>query len=183
MCDEDIHAQHRVFQYQLIGVDDGIAAKLAMAAKGVAAPNGVWMDDLYGTLGTFSFYAAIDSYTYFRLRPGRTRLTIYGVSIYMRDAFTFLDRTRGTQYLGHWNKTGFILVPAAIAVGEISASDRFNFVAQRNDTASENNIYYPVRNKDYREWQLKHRQGGDLILYSDKYRVPMRDHVVMEFDQ
>ena len=42
-------------------------------------------------------------------------------------------------------------------------------------------MFYTVRNRDYREWQLKHRQGGDLVLYSNRYRMRLREPMVFEF--
>ena len=182
---EDIHEHHRQFQYQRNAVDSDFFSKLMMFAKGSTKPNGIWMDDLYGALGGFSFYAAIDSFSYFRPRPGLTRLSIDGVSIYMRDAFTFHDRSaeRGSQYLGHWNKTGFIIVPAAAAIGEISKSDSLVNPVSPGGTVSDDTVYYPVKNNDYRNWQMRHKQGGDLIFYSNRWRVPLRESVVMEFNQ
>jgi hypothetical protein len=34
-------------------------------------------------------------------------------------------------------------------------------------TFLEDMIYYPVRNRSFRGWQMKHQQGGDFIVYSD----------------
>lgn len=28
-------------------------------------------------------------------------------------------------------------------------------------------VHYPIRNKDFRDWQMKHQRGGDLLLFSD----------------
>lgn len=29
------------------------------------------------------------------------------------------------------------------------------------------NVLYPVKNSDFRNWQLKHNRGGDYIIYTD----------------
>ena len=102
----------------------------------------------------------------------------------MRDVFTFHDRTdqRGTQYLGHWNKTGFIVVPLPFITGQITKADWVNYAVARNGIVSDSTVYYPIRNKDYRDWQLKHHQGGDLVLYSNRCRVPMYPPKVLEFE-
>jgi len=93
LCNEGIHEYHKHFQYQRNAVVSDYTSKLAMFAKGSARPNGIWMDDLYGALGGFSFYAAIGGFIYSRQKPGLTRLKIFDVSVYMRDAFTFHDRS------------------------------------------------------------------------------------------
>ncbi|WP_423393275.1 DUF6402 family protein [Burkholderia sp. LMG 21824] len=32
------------------------------------------------------------------------------------------------------------------------------------------NVYYPVRNNSFREWQQRHRRGGDFIIF---FRSPL----------
>ncbi|WP_425128494.1 DUF6402 family protein [Burkholderia metallica] len=27
------------------------------------------------------------------------------------------------------------------------------------------NVYYPVRNNSFREWQQRHRRGGDFVIF------------------
>jgi len=189
-CNEDINRYHKEFQFQFNRVDSENADKFRMFLKGVAAPNGLFMDDLYGSLGAFSFNVALDGFFYQRVGPTRTRLAIEKISVYMRDVFTFHDRAgkalgvlpSGTQYLGHWNKTGFILIPGAIAAGEISTADWLMYPVARGGVISDSTVYYPVRNKDYREWQLKHKQGGDLVLYSDRKIIRFPAPYVVEFD-
>ncbi|WP_439890186.1 DUF6402 family protein [Ralstonia sp. 25C] len=183
LCNENMHEYHKNFQFQLVHVDSDFYSKLKMFMRGTAAPNGIWMDDLYGALGAFTFDAAIDSYSYMVYSNGLARLEIYGLSIYARDVFTFHDRSDewGTQYLGHWNKTGFIIIPAATIAGEVTKSDIPWYTVARNGLITEKNVYYPVRNKDYRNWQLQHGQGGDFIIYSDRRRVPLADPIVVEF--
>jgi len=72
----DIQKWHQQYQYQMISVDTTFDDKFLMGLKGVARPNGMWMDDLYGSLGAFSFYAALGGHFYQRIEPTRTRLTI-----------------------------------------------------------------------------------------------------------
>lgn len=104
-CEGDLHKFHAMYQFQLARVDADIDAKFAMLLRGSALPNGIFMDDLYGSLGTFAFYAAIDEH-YFYPRGNGGRLVIHSLCVYMRDVFTFFDRDANTQYLGHWNKMG-----------------------------------------------------------------------------
>jgi hypothetical protein len=34
-------------------------------------------------------------------------------------------------------------------------------------------VLYPVRNSDFRAWQLKHNRGGDFIIYTDRLTVKL----------
>lgn len=182
VCSGNIDEYHRRFHFQHITVDTNFISKSKMAIKGSIDP--LWMDDLYGALGAFSFYVAVDSFSWLFYRNGRARLEIYGLSIYARDVFTFLDRSdqKGTQYLGHWNKTGFIVIPEATIAGELAKSDGYMYPVAVNNLVTERKVYYPVRNKDYRNWQIKHQQGGDFIIYSNRVNVPLSKTVVFEFD-
>ncbi|MGN5354419.1 DUF6402 family protein [Ralstonia sp. L16] len=58
----------------------------------------------------------------------------------------------------------------------------FEYTVTRNAYISEKNVYYPIRNKDYRNWQLKHGQGGDFIIYSDRRSIPLAGPMVIEFN-
>ncbi|WP_454726061.1 MULTISPECIES: DUF6402 family protein [Cupriavidus] len=189
-CHGDFSLYHKSFQFQFNRVDSDNKGKFLMFVKGSIFPNGVLMDDLYGSLGAFSFYAALDGFYYDRISRTRTRLIVKEVSVYMKDVFTFHDRTdktlgvigSGTQYLGHWNKTGFIIVPADTVAGEVSKADWVMSPVARWGILSQDMVYHPVRNKDYRDWQLRHGQGGDLILFSDRRRLLFDEPWVMEFD-
>ena len=178
-CEGDLHKFHAMYQFQLARVDAGIDAKFAMLLRGSALPNGIFMDDLYGSLGTFAFYAAIDEH-YFYPRGNGGRLVIHSLCVYMRDVFTFFDRDANTQYLGHWNKNGFI-IPRQIAIAHhIMNSDWLMFPVARDGAISASDVYYPVCNRDYRNWQLKHKQGGDLVLYSNIKFVNLAEPITME---
>ena len=59
--------------------------------------------------------------------------------------------------------------PASILSKRLDAD--FPLVADKKPvrpaTFLEDMIYYPVRNRSFRDWQMKHQQGGDFIAYSD----------------
>ena len=53
------------------------------------------------------------------------------------------------------------------------------------DTANKllsDDIYYPVRNRDYNEWREKHHKGGDLIVFSNKQLVPLKEPIILKFE-
>ncbi len=179
-CDGDWQKFHLGYQYQLATVDSDWVSKGLMLGAGSVTP--VLMDDLYGALGAFSFNAALSKFTYFN-----GRLKIFEINYYVRDVFTFHDRTdrnheaTGTQYLGNWNKYGLIVVPEYAVLGNVSKA-QMPPVA-RNAKVDKENVFYTVRNLDYREWQLKHRQGGDLVLYSNRYYMRLREPMVFDFNR
>ena len=191
LSEGDMHRYHREFQFQLARVDSDFSDKLFMFMRGAAAPNGLFMDDLYGSLGAFTLNVAIGGHYFCGGRAGRGRVEVHDIAIYTRDVFTLHDRDNsylngaiksGSQYLGHWNKKGFIIVPGATLAGEATTWDWPLFPVARDGMITESGIYYPVRNRDYREWQMKHKQGGDLVLYSDKKLLRLQTPLVVEFD-
>ena len=185
LCGADIQRWHREYQFQLITVDSGNLKKFEMFLRGVAWKDGTFMDDLYGALGAFSINAALGEHQYVVDKTGwRGRLIVNEIVVYMRDVFTFHDRSGevGTQYLGHWNKRGFIVVPIATVVGELTELDWPNYPVALYNAISDATVYYPVRNKDYRIWQMENKQGGDMVLYSDRRSVRLNPPKIIEFD-
>ncbi|WP_287727587.1 DUF6402 family protein [Burkholderia sp.] len=43
------------------------------------------------------------------------------------------------------------------------------------------NVYYPVRNNSFREWQQRHRRGGDFVIFSDHRYVTLREPIRLRF--
>ncbi|WP_421095513.1 DUF6402 family protein [Ralstonia mannitolilytica] len=188
LCGRDMQKLHNHWQYQFIDVDANGGEQFAMLFRGVQWKSGRFMDDLYGALGAFAFYLALGRYRYTTYvtyeRRQRGRLEIHEVFAYMRDIFTFYDRPSdgGSQYLGHWNKGGFIVVPAAFAAGRITKSRWARFPVAKNGALQDWTVYYPVSNDDYRNWQIEHKQGEDLILYSDMRKIYFHRPIIIDFD-
>lgn len=74
------------------------------------------------------------------------------------------DWDRGRKILNPKSQSDWTKSP--IVLGEISAIG--------------DNIYYPVTNADFREWQMKHRQGGDMLLFSDFETARLKMPIVVE---
>lgn len=162
--------------------------------------------DLTGALGSFAIYVSIgnvlvygDKY-YIYDNKNRTKtccfepqVEITHVHVYVRDNYSFNDgaRSKKSQYLGHWNKTGFIVTEGGgfsdVIDGRYVHSDYGNSPSQKNlwgylmnteldkpvdrrmgllKKFREQDVYFPIYNKSYREWREKHNRGGDLMLYS-----------------
>ncbi|MFL9960592.1 DUF6402 family protein [Paraburkholderia sediminicola] len=119
-------------------------------------------DDLTAALGSFNFYAAIAGA---RIEPGI--ITVTHIVVYVKDNYTFNTNANETsQYLGHWNRKGVIVVPTFVAA-QVANIDWLEFPVAVYTSGPKYRVYYPVKNSTFRTWQMKHRQGGDFIIYSD----------------
>lgn len=112
------------------------------------------------------------------------------IYVYVKDNYSFNDdpKNKNSQYLGHWNKEGFILTDGGLfnaALGKLLhttfgdspkeiedylISDGLDKVvdARRGMIRKfrDKDVYYPVYNKTYNEWREKHNRGGDFMIYS-----------------
>ncbi|MEK6357695.1 MAG: DUF6402 family protein [Burkholderia cenocepacia] len=43
------------------------------------------------------------------------------------------------------------------------------------------NVYYPVRNSSFRQWQLRHQRGGDFVIFSDYRYITLRQPIQLRF--
>ncbi len=160
----DLPSLHKRFQFQLGSVDGTLEQKFAMF---IAEQSRGTPDDLTAALGSFNFYAAIASA---RIEPGV--MTVTHIVVYVKDSYTFGTKPdEASQYLGHWNRKGVIVVPTFVAA-QVSNIDWLEFPVAIYTSGPKYMVYYPVKNSTFREWQMRHRQGGDFIIYSDC--VPIR---------
>ena len=37
----------------------------------------------------------------------------------------------------------------------------------------ENDVYYPIRNRDFQQWRAKHHRGGDFVIYSSLKKIAL----------
>lgn len=164
---DDVEAIHQHLQFQRVGVESSWPQKLEQAYNRAVEHRGV-PDALTAALGSFMFYAAIeDAYI------GNGRATVDKISVYIKDNYTFnVEPQAVSQYLGHWSSKGVIVVPLTQGATLISRAWA-NHPVKLGDVKIKGNVYYPVRNSDFRRWQHKHNQGGDFIIYSDRIIVPL----------
>lgn len=178
-CNQDVLALHRRFQFQNF--------KLAMFGSGWY-PN----TDLGGSLGDFALYAAVAYATVKRQDFSPHTVTVTHVYAYVNYSFTD-DPSGPSQYLGHWNRTGVIFVPSHVLLEKFgtSALHRFgqgpveinapvlradpsnpwfegvDFTVQTGERYTAENIFYPVRNRDFWNWQMQKLRGGNVLSFSD----------------
>ena len=163
---------HRHFQFQYAGVESSLPQKINRFIASNMQNRGT-PDDLTGALGSFNFYAAI---AYADFNDDATIVRLKGVYVYIRDNYTFTDTPGETsQCLGHWSRNGVVIVPytAAIAILDKPWLPYVDYPVAVGDVRVSGNIYYPVKNSSFREWAIRHKRGGDFVVYSDYRFVPI----------
>ncbi|RQS22728.1 hypothetical protein DIE03_29000 [Burkholderia sp. Bp8992] len=177
LCNGNLAELHKRFQFQFAGVESTFGQKLDEFILKRLTNSGL-PDDLTGALGSFNIYAAV---AYAEFDRGARRATVTSIYLYVRDNYTFSDRTdEQSQYLGHWNHKRVVLVPAAAAAG-IAGIRWLDYPVVVEGKRSRDNIYYPIRNKSFREWQLRHQRGGDFVIFSDYRCVTLSHPIEIEF--
>lgn len=177
LCNGNLAELHKRFQFQFAGVESTFGQKLDEFILQRLTNSGL-PDDLTGALGSFNIYAAV---AYAEFDRDARHATITSIYLYVRDNYTFSDRTgEQSQYLGHWNHKRVVLVPATGAAG-IAGIRWLDYPVVAEGKRSRGNIYYPVRNKSFREWQLRHRRGGDFVIFSDYRCVTLPEPIEIEF--
>jgi len=201
-CRGDLQQLHDEFQFQYVGVN--------MYEAMLAAPTtrekwmSIGMTDVSAALGNFAFYATVARAHIERGPNGHARgaewtrriATVTHIHAYMRDSYSFQDRGSASQYLGHWNKRGMILLPGA-AIAHFMAErfsdylpDKFRLEADEmallpvtiKDRLAPEYVYYPVRNRDFQAWRAKHRRGGDFLIYSDIRTIKLRQPIHVDLE-
>ena len=172
------------------------------------------LTDLTASLGNFFYLAALANakvysekyYKYAGPTPEyccKSRVEVTHIYVYARDSYSFADKPGGTasQYLGHWNRYGVIMVPSAVVADLVNGSgekggnlqwgkhpdtpplpllydngfkkpvDVINGLFKRS--LRKQDVYYPICNSDYNAWREKYNRGGDFLIYSDRRKVQL----------
>lgn len=217
-CQGDWQTVHELFQFQLesVGMLDTLTDSLGMT-------------DVTAALANFNFYAAVaranvktEVYNVYNTPMGtrycrKSMVEITHVWVYAKDSYSFHDSGASSQYLGHWNKHGVIVLPAAVAasVGMKMVADTTHTVRAKpldsvvlkllerindqnvelwNDEVArfpvdiggsllEKDVYYPVRNRNYRDWRAKHNRGGDFLLLTEPKLVRLDQPIVLDMPE
>jgi hypothetical protein len=177
----DIQELHRQFQFQNIGVDTSPGDKAMLLVRTNTSGTGV-PDDLAGALGGFALYAAIERAQLDWVTPKKVKVIVTHINLYMKDVYSFYDRSdqKASQYLGHWNRNGVRLVPADLAVSLLNTNDWLDYPVATNWPWQTTNVYYPIHNKNFLDWQKKYQQGGDILLFSDTKTIQLKPTIAME---
>lgn len=195
VCNGSLIELHKRFQYQYQPVESSFSQKLKQYAHTEYASRGI-PDDLTGALGSFNFYAAPDCVQF---SWNGSEALIHSVLIYIKDNYTFTDTPhQDSQYLGHWNCNGMVVVPYNVLVStlgwhlpqignmqpldEIEAANLWAKPAVTlGDPRKRGNVYYPVYNSSYREWQRVHKRDGDFVIFTDYKAVELNPPIKVQF--
>lgn len=207
LCKGDWQTVHSLFQFQLEAVSmlDTLTDTLGMT-------------DVTAAMANFNFYAAVARaditskiYNVYNTPTGTQRCSkstvhVTHVWVYAKDSYSFHDGGQSSQYLGHWNKHGVIVLPAAVAasVGMSSAAAAINpysklaanminalrveywndkverYPLDIGDSLAERDVYYPVRNRDYRNWRKVHSRGGDFLIMTEPKLHKLNQPIVLD---
>lgn len=171
MCGEKLPSLHKHFQFTFANVGSTLAQKLAEDIDARLHTSGV-PDDLNGALGSFNIYAAV---AYATFNNDASIADVSGIYVYIKDNYSFTDKSGKTsQYLGHWSSKGIIVLEYNGFASYLGKPALYrSYSVRMGNPEVKGNVYYPVHNKDFREWALKHQRGGDFIVYSDYRFVPI----------
>ena len=177
--------------------------------------DGLGPTDLTAALGNFAFYAAIGEFKvaaepdFCYSDSGKRQIcyvpavTITHVYVYLKDNYSFNDDSRksSSQYLGHWNKNGAIVVPIAVGAELANKIDRKKYIDLEINVDFElgnypvtsyvklfggvdpNMVFYPIRNRDFRAWRSKFKQGGDIMVYSDPKKIKLAKPITVTLER
>jgi hypothetical protein len=124
------------------------------------------LDDLYGSLGNFALYAAIQKASVYE-KDGQSYLRVTEVAIYMRDTYDFI----GGQYLGHWDFDGMGINAAG---GFLNQKGKEWKLPAWNP---KHGVQDAFGNQDFREYREGCNMGGDLLLFSDIITVDVDEKI------
>lgn len=204
----DLQDLHSYFEFQLSPVSTyDTAVNIGASGASVYA-----MSDVSASLGNFAFYAAVARATvnqdvYNRYTPNGTqycrkaKVEITHIYAYARDSYSFHDAGSASQYLGHWNKSGVVIMPNA-AAASMATKQLLDATSGRWDASIElgnqtyppfpvdvvgkllgRDVYYPVRNRDFQDWRTKKGRGGDFLIYSDRKLVKLDAPIFLDMGE
>lgn len=200
-CAGDLQDLHERFQFQFahVGIAEGIGSSLGL-------------NDVSASLGNFAFYATVarahvKQDVYNRYGPlgtqhcSRAKVEVTHIYVYAKDSYSFFDVGSASQYLGHWNKTGVVIMPPA-AIASLATKRLTDTLGKEGDLGVElgnqsyppfpvdlvgkllgRDVYYPVRNRDFREWRTKKGRGGDFLIFSDRKLIKLETPIAVELGE
>jgi hypothetical protein len=201
----NIQDLHRDFQFQLASVSS------LDTLSDSYGPT-----DLTASLANFNLMAAIAnasirSEKYYNYGAGapvfccKSSVEITHIYAYAKDSYSFSDKPgrKSSQYLGHWNKYGVVMVPAAVAADFANGlSEKHSPDVEWGDSPDtptlmsyiydngfkkpidvlnglfndlrKKDVYYPIRNSDYNAWRSKFKRGGDFAIYTELKKIKLK---------
>jgi hypothetical protein len=63
---------------------------------------------------------------------------------------------------------------------EIWNHELVGFPVDIGNAYAENNLYYPIRNSDYRRWRKVHNRGGDFLIMTEPKLIKLDQPIVLD---
>lgn len=175
--------------------------------------------DLTASLANFNLMAAIAnasvrSEKYYNYDAGapvfccKSNVEITHIYAYAKDSYSFADKSgrKSSQYLGHWNKYGLVMVPASVAADFVNGlSEKHSPDVDWGDSPDtptlmpyiydngfkkpidilnglfhdlrKKDVYYPIHNSDYNAWRSKFKRGGDFAIYTESRKIKLQKSI------
>jgi hypothetical protein len=134
------------------------------------------------------------------------KISITHVYVYVMDNYSFNDDpdSNKTQYLGHWNKKGMIVTTGAVISELVDGKKIRTILGNSREVKShlnwdyisnypldkpvdkrkgmlrkfrEEDVYYPIYNKNFNDWRQKHNRGGDFMIYSKPKYMKLKNPI------
>jgi hypothetical protein len=205
LCRGDIQRLHNGFQSRRVEVSNFDTLDWSFG-----------LTDLTASLAHFALVASIanariNSAKYFSYPKGaapvycsESTVEVTHIYVYARDSYSFADRPgkKASQYLGHWNRGGVVLVADAVASelsnkfvksdiqwGDITYDgDGFDkpvdlLRGMFGQPMRKPDVFYPVRNTDYQKWREKFNRGGDFIIYTKPRKIKLPTPIKFTMDE
>ncbi len=133
-----------------------------------------------------------------------SNVEITHVWIYAKDNYSFNDKTSASQYLGHWNRHGVIVANDALITHEISKQMKLRHGIELGNhpifylptlpehldkpldigsNMKQKQVFYPVRNRDFRNWRDLKNRGGDFVIYSNCEKVKLTNPISIDLGE
>jgi hypothetical protein len=118
------------------------------------------LNDWYGAIGNASLKVAVKGHT--SIIKNRKVFITEALGYYLKDTYDFYDeKIIGSEPLGIWSKNRVLTKAESIAYMDSYSLFIYGYLARRWSG------FVPIFNADFREWQDKHKCGGDFIVFSD----------------
>ncbi|CDG18938.1 DUF6402 family protein [Xenorhabdus doucetiae] len=147
------------------------------------------IDELMGAIGVGILKVAVRGY--FDITGGRKKFIVKKLGFYIKDTYDFNDQHKpmagigipdryniASEVLGIWSRDGIVAKKEMAGYMASFMAKDFGWLYRHYKG------YVPVFNRDFREWQDIHKEGGDFIVFSDVYWTePLeKDKIIYEDD-
>ncbi|CDG20785.1 conserved hypothetical protein [Xenorhabdus poinarii G6] len=127
------------------------------------------IDDWYGAMGNSNMKVAVKGYV--DKSNNKDVFVTEQIGMYLKDTYDFVG---ATEPLGIWSKKGILDKISSVDYAALYATGSWMALWIKY------NGYVPVVNDSFRQWQKKHNEGGDFMVFSDiLWMEPLPQHRII----